>query len=364
MTVLEFRDSFRVYLRGSGSYYDRLREYYADVVTDADPHTADLTFEIGEISTDPELILGDPVRYYGREGDRFVRQDKAKVVTIDRDWNHIQATDALPRSLVFKLLEFRPRLSRSREDEAMIHASAVYTNGTTLVFPAWRHTGKTNTLLTILREHGGEYLSDDRLWIDADGIAYGFPVPVNLLPYNQFSSLTQKNRSRLHRVRHRLGDWLIGVTHSRTTFPARALYFFSEFYLTPSPQKARIEDIVPGVQPSESASIDALVYLQTVDDAGSVEMTEIDADQATRRLAAINEREWNDYLRSLYSPRDALFPNEDSMADLRELERNERAVFDAVNRDHPTYQLTLPREENWDKRDLSEEVLRALDSLF
>lgn len=63
------------------------------------------------------------------------------------------------------------------------HASAVEYHGKTLVFPAWRHVGKTNLLLSFLKS-GARYIADDWTVLFRDGHVLPLPKRLNLLYYN------------------------------------------------------------------------------------------------------------------------------------------------------------------------------------
>jgi hypothetical protein len=56
----------------------------------------------------------------------------------------------------------------------LIHASAVAKKGKSFLFPAWRGTGKTSTLLTFLQRHY-DYVSDDWVFLTKSGHALALP---------------------------------------------------------------------------------------------------------------------------------------------------------------------------------------------
>lgn len=63
------------------------------------------------------------------------------------------------------------------------HASAVYYKNKTILFPAWRHTGKTNLMLRFL-EDGAELISDDGVLMFDDGRILSYSKRIHLLYYN------------------------------------------------------------------------------------------------------------------------------------------------------------------------------------
>ncbi len=55
--------------------------------------------------------------------------------------------------------------------------------GKTILCPGWRNVGKTNLLLSFLKD-GAEFLSDDWVLIDSNGSLFSLPKRINLLHYN------------------------------------------------------------------------------------------------------------------------------------------------------------------------------------
>ncbi len=72
------------------------------------------------------------------------------------------------------------------------HASAVNYKNKTLLFPAWRHTGKTNLMLRFL-EDGAELISDDGVLMFDDGRIISYSKRIHLLYYNflRYPSLSE-----------------------------------------------------------------------------------------------------------------------------------------------------------------------------
>jgi len=62
----------------------------------------------------------------------------------------------------------------------LVHAACVEFNGTGIMLSAFTDTGKTGTILRLVREHGCRFLSDDMTLIDADGRAWCFPKPLTI----------------------------------------------------------------------------------------------------------------------------------------------------------------------------------------
>ena len=63
------------------------------------------------------------------------------------------------------------------------HASAVNYRGKTMLFPAWRHTGKTNLMLALLKA-GGELIADDGVLLFENGEILSYSKRIHLLYFN------------------------------------------------------------------------------------------------------------------------------------------------------------------------------------
>ncbi|MGM0718238.1 MAG: hypothetical protein ACQET5_13950, partial [Halobacteriota archaeon] len=123
----------------------------------------DIVVERTTEEPEPDAVLGDPSDHYGWTGDRFVVRNGSNFMTVEPGWDHIYVSPNWEPFLATYPVEFRIRQELVKEDRALVHASGIELNGETTLFPAWRGGGKTNTLLSMLREGAG-YLSDDRLW--------------------------------------------------------------------------------------------------------------------------------------------------------------------------------------------------------
>jgi hypothetical protein len=112
---------------------------------------------------------------------------------------HVLYTNVVEPLLRF-LLVLRGRM--------LLHAACVHLDGTAVMLSAKTDTGKTSTILTLLRDAGGVFLSDDMTIVSADGRASRYPkpltisahtlraVPQNRLRFSQRATLAVQ--SRLH----------------------------------------------------------------------------------------------------------------------------------------------------------------------
>ena len=184
MTLINFFDRLIVEIQGENSLTEWVNKYYEKLTIDKTPKPIDLVISPLDESPSPDVMKGDPNQYYGRQDNQFIIKKHDNLVSIDDDWSHIKASEKTSPYFLSDLIEFLLRQRMSNEGFALVHASAVQVDDTTYVFPAWRHTGKTNTLISLLQEDNSGYLSDDRVWIRNDGTVLGYPLPINMYPYN------------------------------------------------------------------------------------------------------------------------------------------------------------------------------------
>ena len=84
---------------------------------------------------------------------------------------HVVYTNVVEALLRFVLI------SRGR---MLLHSACVELDGRGVMLSALTDTGKTATVLRLLREHGGRFLSDDMTVVDASGRAVCFPKPLTI----------------------------------------------------------------------------------------------------------------------------------------------------------------------------------------
>ena len=85
--------------------------------------------------------------------------------------------------LILYLISFKSL----RTGGVFCHASAVKYKGKTIIFPAWRHVGKTNLMLEFLKA-GAELISDDGIIYYENGEIIAFSKRLHLLYFNFISN--------------------------------------------------------------------------------------------------------------------------------------------------------------------------------
>jgi hypothetical protein len=100
-------------------------------------------------------------------------------------------------------------------------------------------TGKTATVLRLLRDHGGQFLSDDMTVVDAEGNASSFPKPLTISAHTlravNATDLTPKEWRRLQ-IQSRLhskGGRTLALTLARFNLPIIAINAITQRLIPP-----------------------------------------------------------------------------------------------------------------------------------
>ncbi len=125
-----------------------------------------------EYATDSVLRYEE---HLGRLGANF-RVELGDPITIEVGPLLAHSPHVVYTNIVEALLRF-VMVSRGR---MLLHSACVSLDGVGVMLSARTDTGKTATVLRLLREHGGHFLSDDMTVVDATGGAVCFPKPLTI----------------------------------------------------------------------------------------------------------------------------------------------------------------------------------------
>ena len=85
-----------------------------------------------------------------------------------------------PHVLYTNVIEALLRFQAVSRGRMLLHSACLELDGRGLLLSARTDTGKTGTVLTMLRAHGARFLSDDMTILEADGTARCFPKPLTI----------------------------------------------------------------------------------------------------------------------------------------------------------------------------------------
>ena len=149
-------------------------------------NTTDITIRVGQVGRNglrsramvTQNMNPPSVQYQehlGRLGANF-RVDIGDRVTVVVSPALAKSPHVVYTNVIEALLRFLA-VSRGR---ILLHSACLEINGTGVLLSAKTDTGKTGTVLRLLREHGALFLSDDMTIVDGSGNATCFPKPLTI----------------------------------------------------------------------------------------------------------------------------------------------------------------------------------------
>lgn len=335
-------------------------------------------FEVPEPDRDPDMVvertteqlsydtvLGDPSNHYGWTGDRFVVRSGSEYMAVEPGWNHIYVTPNWEPFYAIYPVEFRIRQRVLDSDTALIHASGVKFDGQTTLFPAWRGGGKTNTLLSLLRA-GADYMADDRLWVSADRDVQGFPLSVNLQPYNinSFPEVVRTHETLKEHGRSVAYQFIDEHVDKDGSVAEKGIRFLNHKYLKDTGRTfTDLSSLFSQSDYVDRSTVDNVVFLQAAPSDDSVRIEPISVDDAVASVSAISFYEWNERLEEYFRAYDALVPGGDMVRELKTVVDAEDRIFRTLFEDVQTYRGWIPREKDWGATGIDQEVVSAIRTL-
>lgn len=135
---------------------------------------------------DPGFLVKEPIWMLGN--DLVLRDFDGRICKLNFDSfssasYHLEFDQEFNPSFFVIAIEYALARFFELHDKVFVHSSGFKIKGTSVLVPAWRHTGKTNLLLAALKS-GATYIADDWSLLGADGQALVIPKRLNLLYYN------------------------------------------------------------------------------------------------------------------------------------------------------------------------------------
>ncbi|EJN58749.1 hypothetical protein HSB1_32270 [Halogranum salarium B-1] len=366
MSYYNFFNTYLVEVRGdegrSVNQHHRMYDHFLETSPDREP---DLVIEMTTQKPNPDTVLGTPKSYYGREGDRFVVRKGSNYMSVNADWSHMWVSPNWEPFNVVYPLEYELRKRFVDDGYALVHASGVQWNGNTFIFPAWRSAGKTNTLLSLLGS-GGDYLADDRLWVNADGSVRGYPLGVNMQPHNleSFGHVTERDEDEKQTFKQRVAGFVNKhADQTRSTLDEGAIFLTKRFLTESGRTFTSLSEVLPGSKFVDSADADGVVVLRAAPTQDTISIDEITSDDALTETVTISDYEWNGLLREYFYAFDTLFPEFDKTTEFESVLEAERRIFADLFSTVPTYRAFVPRTRDWVETGIADDLRSSLSEL-
>lgn len=234
----------------------------------ARPGPHDIEIRVGEVGgpmrARSRLSASDGVTVYeehlGRHGSSFrVEMGSPLHVTIG------PLLAKSPHVVYCNVLEVLLRFAAVTKDTILLHSACLDIGGTGVMLSARTDTGKTGTILRLLREQNATFLSDDMTIVDRQGMAWTFPKPLTISQHTlravEADDLTAREwrklklQSRLHSREGRgIGMWL-----AKSNLPIMAMNAVTQRIVPPP--KYTAGRLVPCVT-AESVRVRELFIIQ------------------------------------------------------------------------------------------------------
>jgi putative flippase GtrA len=227
---------------GSQILLPELEFFRAQWVSDAE---VDIAVRVGDVGhrrprlraamieyTDPITLRYE--EHLGRLGANF-RVELADTINI-----HVGPLLAgSPHVVYTNIVEALLRFVLVSRGKMLLHSACVELDGVGVMLSALTDTGKTATVLRLLRDHGGVFLSDDMTVVNPDGTAVCFPKPLTISAHTlravQADDLTPAEWRRLQfqsRL-HSKGGRSLALTLSRFNVPIMGINAITQRMVPP-----------------------------------------------------------------------------------------------------------------------------------
>jgi dolichol-phosphate mannosyltransferase len=188
-----------------------------------------------------------------------------------------------PHVVYTNVIEALLRFVMVSRGHMLLHSACVSLNGVGVMLSALTDTGKTATVLRLLRDHSGQFLSDDMTLIDAQGNAICFPKPLTISSHTlravRANELTpgEWRRLRLQSRLHSKGGRSFALALSRFNVPIMGINAITQRLIPPP--KYTVDRLVP-CRIESSTHIDELFIIER----GSPDIRELDPSTTLERM--------------------------------------------------------------------------------
>lgn len=212
----------------------------------------DIEITVGNVGTRPRWrikVIGSPgelsyQEHLGFLGANF-RMDIGERIRIKV--SPLLATS--PHVVYTNVIEALLRFVLASRDFALLHSATLDLDGHGVMLSAHTDTGKTATILRMLREEGGTFLSDDMSIISPDGRVFAYPKPLTI-SHHTLQAIDQTSQSLVERAVlvakssiHSKGGRQTGMRMARMNLPIMSINAVTQVVVPPP--KYMVDSLVP-----------------------------------------------------------------------------------------------------------------------
>jgi dolichol-phosphate mannosyltransferase len=193
-----------------------------------------------------------------------------------------------PHVVYTNILEALLRFVMVSRGRMLLHSACLSLDGVGVMLSALTDTGKTATVLRLVREHDARFLSDDMTVVDATGTAYCFPKPLTISAHTlRAVHATQLTRPEWRRLQlqsrlHSKGGRAFALALSRLNVPIMGINALTQI-LVPPP-KYTVDRLVT-CRMTSATRVEELFVIER----GAPRVSELDTGTALERLLANTE---------------------------------------------------------------------------
>jgi dolichol-phosphate mannosyltransferase len=227
-----------------------------------------------------------------------------------------------PHVLYTNVVEALLRFLAVSKGRVLLHSACVQMNGTGVMLSARTDTGKTGTILRLLREEGARFLSDDMTIVEPSGRAHAFPKPLTISHHTLLAvdsrglSRAEWRRLRIQSRLHSKEGRLFGMKLAQMNLPIMAFNALTQAVVPPP--KYDVDRLVPCDVIHEVDVTDLFII-----ERGENSTSDIDRDQALDELIDNTDDAYG------FPPFSTLAPTlRVAGMDYEELRRRERELLD------------------------------------
>lgn len=242
---------------------------------------------------DVHVAIGRPIRRRTTSHGLVYREIFRRlgfVVEIDREQQHtnIRASRLLkasPHVLYTNVVEPVLRWAVAERGYALVHGACVSVDGMAYLITARTDTGKTTTTLRLLEDladEGIEFLGDDLVLVDANGLVLSYPKPLTISAHTA-SSVRRHNLRRIERLKlpaqsriHSRTGRKMAFAMTRLPLPMATINAVAQIAVPPP--KYRVGRLVSGVRIAEAAQLAGMFVIVLGDEDGKRMLTDVEAD--------------------------------------------------------------------------------------
>jgi len=188
-----------------------------------------------------------------------------------------------PHVVYTNVVEALLRFVLASRDRILLHAATLRMGSEGIMLSAETDTGKTTTILRLIRHHGASFLSDDMTIVDRDGTAHTYPKPLTISAHTLRAvdgrALTRMKRIALagqSRIHSRSGR-SVGKRLGDMNLPIMSINALTQIAVPPP--KFRVDELVDCTT-CNSTSVDRLFLIER----GEAYTGPIDAAEAVETL--------------------------------------------------------------------------------